>query len=87
MSFQDFGKKGAGRPRHRNGNNSFTSGVGISVAAQGEGSSGTGQDEYASVSQTILQYQVCGYFIMPMTILIIAVPHLINRFSFLPLRL
>ena len=87
MSFQDFGKKGASRPRHRNGNNSFTSGVGISVAAQGEGSSGTGQDEYASVSQTILQYQVCGYHIMSMPIFIIAVPHLINLFSFLPLRL
>jgi len=57
MSFQDFGKKSAGRPQNRNGNNSAISG-GISLGAQRQGGpTGTGRDDYASVSQAILQYQ------------------------------
>jgi len=53
MSFQDIGKRGAGRPSNRDG----------APAVNGFGSSSGrttgGGDEYASVSQGILQYQVC----------------------------
>ncbi len=58
MSFQDFGKKSSARPQNRNGNNSAISG-GVSISAGG--STGTGRDDYASVSQAILQYQVCSF--------------------------
>ena len=60
MSFQDFGKKGAGRPATTNSRTAAVNRLG----AQGgtSGMAATRGDDFASVSQAILQYQVCMIF-------------------------
>lgn len=63
MSFQDFGKKGNSRPSNasRMGvSNGFGNG---SLASASQSGIPSRQDDYTSVSQSILQYQVwrrCG---------------------------
>jgi len=66
MSFQDFGKKGSGRPSaSRSGT---ATGYGApSASSQGNASN---RDDYSSVSQSINQYQVSDFIAIAIAIAI-----------------